>query len=343
MQRLRHLGALYTTPDAAVWGVLNADTDWTDLICSDLEWMWVQLQGSSALPDPRHHFPSWTYLMVYHRTYWKKLVRRAGAHAAAQRDNLFEVQQFHRGILETLHAHQCLTTPPPAEAIPATRAVFGCMACEKRFSTRGGCGAHMFRVHGVVNEVRKLFDTTQCGCCLREFHSHGKFQGHLQRAEYCRRSLQRQGHFCAPAPGIGSATNTRQERLHDRLLPPLQAEGPLHAAGRQIDYVDYDLELFESIYQALLDARSEEDGRQIIRSCVKGRPITWERFQTTLSNLGTAATPDDLAVLWIDSETYQRVLCTMALPSAWDFLCALPDAPCGHWNRELHPLTEYCH
>ena len=56
--------------------------------------MWIQLQGASTLPDPRQHFSSWTYLMVYHRNYWKKLIKRAGAHAAAQRDNLHTVQCF---------------------------------------------------------------------------------------------------------------------------------------------------------------------------------------------------------------------------------------------------------
>ena len=64
-----------------------------------------------------------------------------------------------------------------------------------------------------------------------------------------------------------------------RLLPPLQAQGPSNADRHQIDYFEYDLSLFEEIYQALLDACSAEDGLRIIRECVKGRPITWERFQ----------------------------------------------------------------
>ena len=86
MQRLRHLGALYATADSSAWGVLNEDTEWVALICSDLDWMWAQLCGSSDLQDPRTHLATWTYLMLHHRGYWKKLILRAGAHAAAQRD-----------------------------------------------------------------------------------------------------------------------------------------------------------------------------------------------------------------------------------------------------------------
>ena len=153
---------------------------------------------------------------------------------------------------------------------------------------------------------------------------------------------QTRGHFFQPAPGIGSATNTRQERLHDRLLPPLQAEGPLHAAGRQIDYVDYDLHLFEEIYQSFLDASTEEDGKQMIRECEKGKPLTRERFQKTMQSLGSDAAPGGPAVLPFDAETYQRILCTIASPSSWAFLCEPLDAKTGHWNRELHSLMEYC-
>ena len=342
MQRLRHLGALYTTPDSAAWGVINADRVWTDLVCSDLHWMWIQLQGASTLPDPRQHFSSWTYLMVYHRNYWKKLIKRAGAHAAAQRDNLHTVQCFHRSILETLQDHHCLITSPPTEIKVFSDELHGCMACERKFQTKGGCGAHMFRVHGITTEVRMLFDTTQCGCCLREFHSHGKLQGHLQRAEYCRRSLQRRGQFFQPAPGIGSTTNNHQERLHDRLLPPLQAQGPSNADRHQIDYVEYDLSLFEAIYQALLDASSEEDGLRIIRECVKGRPITWERFQKTLQCLTSEATTADIEVLPFDGDTYRKLLATIATPTSWPFMCESLEVKNGHWNRDLHSLSEYC-
>ena len=208
LQRLRHLGALYAAGETTSWGLLNEDTEWTALMGSDLEWMWMQLRASSDLPDPKHHFPAWTYLMMYHRKYWKKLIVRAGAHAAAQRDLLHEVRAFHRNVMVTLQDHDQLVHAPPAKVTTFSTAVFGCFACERRFSSRGGCGAHMFRVHGVTQAVRHLFEGTQCGSCLREFHSHGKLQLHLMRAEYCRRSLQRRGLCFTPAPGIGSQSTT---------------------------------------------------------------------------------------------------------------------------------------
>ena len=157
LQRLRHLGALYAAGETTSWGLINEDTAWTELVSSDLEWMWTQLCASSDLPNPKYHFPAWTYLMIYHRKYWKKLVVRAGAHAgahaAAQRDLLHEVREFHRNALTTLQEHGQLVCPPPARIISFPAEVFGCFACEKRFASRGGCGAHMFRVHGVTQAV----------------------------------------------------------------------------------------------------------------------------------------------------------------------------------------------
>ena len=136
--------------------------------------MWRNLQLSSHLPDTLDHFAAWVYLMQHHRGYWKRLVRRACDHAAAQRDNRYEVQGFHRRVLTELQAHDTLVNGPPTDVQKLPDECHGCMFCERRFASRGGCGAHMFRVHGHVHPVRRLFDTSQCGCCPREFHSFGR-------------------------------------------------------------------------------------------------------------------------------------------------------------------------
>ena len=342
MQRLRHLGALYATADSSAWGVINADIEWISLICSDLEWMWVQLRGSSDLPDPKRHFASWTYLMLHHRGYWKKLVLRAGAHAAAQRDNLFDVQCFHRNILSQLHDHGCLVLPPPKDIKQLPLEIFACMACEKRFPSRGGCGAHMFRSHGVFQTVRHLFDGTQCACCLKEFHSHGKLQGHLLRAEFCRRSLQRKGIHVAPVPGIGSHINGQLERAHDCVLPPLQAHGPQPAPGRRAEHDGYDLNLFEELYLVMLDATDNADCFQQLCTCIQGRVITWEKLLLTLRAVRDEATPADIEALPFSKDDFHSFLERLADPHTWPWLTQDEITFEGHWNRDVHDLAEYC-
>ena len=342
MQRLRHLGAFYATADSSAWGVLNEDQEWLALICSDLEWMWIQLQGSSDLQDPKLHLASWTYLMLHHRGYWKKLILRAGAHAAAQRDNLHDVQCFHRNILEQLHDHGCLLSPPPGDTKRFSDEIFACMACEKRFPSRGRCGAHMFRRHGIFQTVRHLFDGTQCACCLKEFHSHGKLQGHLLRAEFCRRSLQRKGIHVAPVPGIGSVANGRLERTHDGVLPPLQAEGPQPAPGRRAEQDGYDRNLFEELYMTMLDATDTENCLLQLQAGIKKCVITWERLLLTLRAIKDEATPADIDALPFSADDFHYLLGRLASPCSWPWLTSDQATSEGHWNRDVNDLAEYC-
>ena len=342
IQRLRHLGALYACQDSTPWGLINADQEWTELISSDLEWMWAQLHHCSDLPDPRHHFAAWTYLMKYHRGYWKRLVTRAGRHHAAQRNNQFVVQSFHRGTLETLAHHGCLLRSPPATVKTLPDQIFACMACEKRFHSRAGCGAHMCKVHQIIHPVRYLFDTTQCGCCLREFHSYDKLKAHLLRSEFCRRSLERRGHFVRPAAGIGSTEDQSNERRHDGILPPLQAQGPCLPGGARALRPDYNLELFEAIYSNLLDADSLPVALATTRACIQNTLITWEDLCKTLRGLEEEATAEDLDVLPIGAEGFAHLLRVFYDPSSWPFLGEDIEIEDEHWHRDLAVLEQFC-
>ena len=121
-------------------------------------------------------------------------------------------------------------------------------------------------------------------------------------------SSQRRGIAVPPVPGIGSATNRELEKVHDSLLPPLQAQGPHHALWRRGLVDDYDLELFEMIYLRLLDVESEADGEFAMRDCALARPTTWETWIKTLQGLKSAATPADLELLPIGTAAFHRLL-----------------------------------
>eukprot|EP00435_Cladocopium_sp_Y103_P050915 s299_g15.t1 len=343
MCRLRHLGALYACGQDTPWGLINADRDWCALVASDLQWMWTQLWHCSALQDPSTHFPAWSYLMTYHRGYWKRLIRRAGNHSSMQNANRFVVTSFHRGVLTRLHDVGALCLPPPANVIDLSNTeYFACMACEKRFKSRGGCGAHLFKVHGRIHPVRRLFDTTQCPCCLREFHSFGRLKTHLIRADFCRHSLQRRGHYVAPVSGYGSRPHFAQERTLDGLLPPLQAAGPHAQPGHRALEVPYDLVLYEQIYEQLLDVTDLTAGIYVIRQCSRQRAISWELFCLTLQALEDDASQEDIDALQISPADFHTILRHLRKPSAWSFLCDSVFSHEGHWHRDLDTLESYC-
>jgi len=74
ISRLRYLGTLYKCGHIVPWGLLNADTSWTSLVADDLLWLWIQLQNSSALPDPRVSLMAWENIWQNHPSYWRRLV-----------------------------------------------------------------------------------------------------------------------------------------------------------------------------------------------------------------------------------------------------------------------------
>ena len=42
--RLRYLGTLYQASPSITWGLINADVEWLQLVQSDLDWLWAQIQ-----------------------------------------------------------------------------------------------------------------------------------------------------------------------------------------------------------------------------------------------------------------------------------------------------------
>eukprot|EP00435_Cladocopium_sp_Y103_P016152 s505_g4.t1 len=340
--RLRHLGSLYSCTTQAAWGLLNADRQWVELIHCDLVWMWTQLHHASSLEHPHGHFPAWVDLMTHHRGYWKRLVRRAVDHSTLQRANRHRVQQAHRLILQSLQDHGQLHLPPPCAVRTFDDEIFACMQCGLRFASRGGCGAHMFRKHHVYNPVRRLFDTTQCGHCLREFHTFSKLKSHLLRQDTCRHHLIGRGHFVQPVSGAGSVCNSQQELRHDGLLPPLQAAGPHLPQAVPGQDMTYDLHLYEAICLAWMDVHSLSVGLQTVRDCVQAQPVTWQMCRATLLQLREDATDEEFVDFPLGVAEFQRVVDALLDPSAWNFLLPSERHGPGHWNHELSVLEDYC-
>ena len=334
--RLRYLCTLFACHDVVPWGLLNADTSWIALVQDDITWMWHQLKGASSLLDPREHFESWRYLLRYHRPFWKRLVRRACGHVCLQRANRFQVLEAHHRILDEFITLGHLSDSIFHEGLDEglREEAFGCMSCRRAFSSRGGEGAHMFKVHGICNRVRKLFNTTTCPACLKEYFTYGKVKNHLLYSEECRRILIGRGHFVEPVGGWGSTQDGHLAAAHDALLPPLQGEGPQQLAvlGEE---VLHDLVLGENIYQALAereDLQSSHNIEQIIRDAIHARHVSWTSCSATLRYLIEHITIDDAEAIGLAHREFVNVLNYLNNGAAWSFL--------GHDRRQGPPRAE---
>ena len=103
--RLRYVATLLHCGRRHEWGVLKADAAWTSLVEDDMQWLWLQLKHSSALQDPAEHWPAWEELILYHRSYWKRLVRRACEHSILQRALHWRSREFYGQFTSILRKH----------------------------------------------------------------------------------------------------------------------------------------------------------------------------------------------------------------------------------------------
>ena len=99
-----------------------------------------------------------------------------------------------------------------------------------------GEAAHMAKKHSQLSRLRYLYAGTHCPACLREFHLPYRVLQHLRTAEACRRALRNRGLLDDPAVGMGSTTHREYEKVHNRLLPWQQTQGPLADAGPHDDF-----------------------------------------------------------------------------------------------------------
>eukprot|EP00438_Fugacium_kawagutii_P003318 Skav229332 [mRNA] locus=scaffold2917:96062:105952:- [translate_table: standard] len=273
------------------------DSAWYTLIMEDLRWMWHQLRGSSALPDPDVDHLPWERILLHQRKYWKKLVRRAVAHHLKQERNRRHVQQFHGRLVETLGS---------------------------------------LTISG-----------TQCGACLREYHTVGKIQRRLQHSRHCRSVLLQRGQQRELLPGIGSAAERDLVQRHDGLLPTLQAAGPrLPVQDMQPDFVDYNVEFEAALFQHLTDVHDEGGTllavEHFVQQYVENHPMGWTEFTATLHQLRAHYGIEEERHTGISVDDLRQLPLHLAEPDRWPWLAAdqPPARPPEHTIPEWHRVLE---
>eukprot|EP00438_Fugacium_kawagutii_P019687 Skav225751 [mRNA] locus=scaffold28:133900:136314:+ [translate_table: standard] len=339
--RLRYVGALYRCGDAAQWHLLRQDTDWITLICSDMRWMWNQLGSNCVLPNPDVDLSAWEQLWWHSPGHWKRLINRAVLHAVLQRRNELAVKQMHVAILGELQSVGIVEAVPDApQALPTD--VFGCVGCGVRCRNKAGERAHMFRTHGQRAEVCRLFDTTYCPSCLKEFHTFGKMKAHLLYSTPCSTDLRGRRMFVTPAPGIGSLVHRAQEAEHDGLLPVQQASGPQLPPGPRRVQVDYDPELRDHFLHVLLDNVETVDIQTKLRACIdglRGYIVAWTLFASTLRGIPPTMTSEDYDIVGMEADDLCSLVALLCDPQHW-FPESEPASPDPLSRRPLWSLEE---
>eukprot|EP00435_Cladocopium_sp_Y103_P027077 s1060_g6.t1 len=327
-RRLRYLGSLFAIGSTAHWGLLNQDGPWLRLLQEDLAWVWQQLHHCSDLGDPREHLPRWLEIIQWHRSYWKRLVRRACMHAVGRFARDYHASTAQLRALTRLADAGWVTFDRPAMSIaPSATDCFGCMSCQLGFRSRGGEGAHMNRVHGIVNPVRHLIGGTQCSACLKEYYTHGKLKMHLIRSGLCRRTLIGRRQWEVPQPGLGSAADEERRVAWDNRHFPIAAQGPLPQPGVLRDFDVEHRDLFDQIALLILDHPDLAQLELLLRELICSMPISWTQCRSTLDEVMKALFHDaEIEDEAVDGEIVE-LLTRLRDPQQWAFLCRSWTAP----------------
>ena len=342
--RLRYFGTLHNCQHHSHWGLLREDFEWVELIKDDLSWLWLQLHRSSDLQNPADHFSQWQDLIVHHGGYWKKLIRRGIEHACLQRLNEYQVIDFHCRIGHLLLNADLVPSIPcqitcAASLTAATR--FGCMSCQRKFASYAGECVHMRKTHNIIAQERFLFDSTQCACCLKEFHTHTRILAHLRVSKRCKEILQGRRFHCAPLPGPGSRQDQDLTALADGAQVSLQASGPFLPSGVRRVADDHDIPFLEALYVFLLDLPTTSSLIESVRKFISSFPINWTKCQRTLQFLRGQLTQTDADVMAFSLAEINSCLNACANSDSWPFLTDSLSAPQSITHAGLQSWEEW--
>lgn len=344
--RLRYVATLYHCGERREWGLIEKDAAWTALVEEDMEWVWQQIWHSSSLPKPSENWGAWKDLIVHHRSYWRRLVRRACEHAIQQRRKSWLVRRFYVelvGIFRAFYDYE-----PHAHMMDSAQSeIYGCLSCQKLCRSRAGEAAHFFRAHQQVATRRLLSDSTVCPSCLKEYHTMKKLVAHLYYGKACRQLLQSRNYKCSLQPGAGSNVDEELNKQHDRLLPPLQAEGPKQLPPRLREELEVDGDLHMFFMETFIDREIFEEVIQDFRDEARRRPISWTMWTSTLRYFIDTLEENDVAKWNLPIGAACAQLEVLLEPGTWGFSSKSPgvQATLGELEQECRDVaaTEWPH
>ena len=223
MARLRYFGQALGRGNEVLWALVAEEHTWLAQVKGDFRWLYAQLKGITNMPDPEEDPGAWHLLILKSQPKWKGILKRAEAHSVLQGKLRYDVDIFHRHLVEILKP-QGLRGPlsSPEEPGEPERQEHRCLICQRTFASRRAWGSHCFKAHGRFNPCRSLTDGTQCGACGKEYPSHERLIRHLRTTPSCQTTMAGQRLWTQPQPYYGSRVVQDREQA-DSMIPWKQA------------------------------------------------------------------------------------------------------------------------
>lgn len=175
---------------------------------------------------------------------------------------------------------------------------------------------------------------------MKEYHSFSRMKAHLYHSAACRRILLSRPERYHGTHGAGSLRDNELLHQHDRMLPPLQAEGPLpqDQGHREFHDIDHGLHIFLVDYMVEQSpaAVHERGLHASLMQFFEQQAVSWTRTLCTLQFFIDTFGAEDASAFGLELQHVQGILRALCQPSAWDFLQQPVKASCQN-----HTISHY--
>ena len=234
LHRLRYARQLIASGPEILWALLKADGAFVESMQDAFRWAHRWLANTTGLSCPSTHWAQWASMIETRPTYFKGLVKRAGA--------LEGIRVSCYAALQALRKTLCLIVGcrDPCELANPTRPAHyteACLLCKIAFPTRATWAVHAARKHG-YRAPATLYagesDKPLCSGCGKLYANKGRLRRHLLNSVSCR-----------VAWGAFQVDEAVPEGIHTQ-RPPMQLSGRCLMVPPRVDP--------STVHQGLVDA-----------------------------------------------------------------------------------------
>lgn len=167
LQHIAQYGSVYHK--ALLLRELQTGSGWLTEVTDDLQWLSSFKPLPFETPSDR---PSWVSVWESLRSCpsWKAWIKTASRKHLLQEKIAWEVQYYHKAILDKLHTAGLQLAEFEADDQNSEISSFQCHHCPACFPSHQRRALHEYRVHQEIAAERYLVQSTICGGCLRDFH-----------------------------------------------------------------------------------------------------------------------------------------------------------------------------
>ncbi|CAE7677247.1 unnamed protein product [Symbiodinium sp. CCMP2456] len=215
---VRLFSAIVLNGPDILWAVLQQEQTWFDRIQRDL--LMLKQFDDSWPPVSLASWGTWTNYIVQQPKRFKAAVKRMlrARHSA----------DMEKGRdLVALWTMRRMLGYPEADVLPGGE-LWSCRACRRSFRSKGGLGAHMFKVHGRKAAFRSCATGTVCAACGTQYWSEMRLATHLRDSPWCTNVLRTRGHAAESLqPGFGSTLARQRAAEQFTPAPTTRVQEPL--------------------------------------------------------------------------------------------------------------------